>query len=200
MQKINFQNLPNTTTPLSAQNMNAIQDNAEAAINDVQTQVTNNKPQIITVGLTTDVSMSTSNTYTSISLNNINAQTSNCTFTLKSGSTSTVGNFAGVEIPTGITKIKASSLLQCTNTSGNSMYFINFLYRYRGGETSIIMRSLTSPLASSSTGLSALIPSFLIDVQEGDIIFMRPYKSNSSNSATVNSGTSRTFLTIESVE
>ena len=35
MQKINFQNLPSTTTPINATNLNAIQTNAETAINDV---------------------------------------------------------------------------------------------------------------------------------------------------------------------
>ena len=29
MQKINFQNLPNTTTPVNATNLNALQDNVE---------------------------------------------------------------------------------------------------------------------------------------------------------------------------
>ena len=37
MTKINFQNLPNTTTPLNATNMNAIQTNAETAINAIDT-------------------------------------------------------------------------------------------------------------------------------------------------------------------
>lgn len=35
MQKINFQNLPSTSTPINATNLNAIQSNAESAINDV---------------------------------------------------------------------------------------------------------------------------------------------------------------------
>lgn len=35
MQKINFQNLPSTTTPINATNLNAIQTNAETAINGV---------------------------------------------------------------------------------------------------------------------------------------------------------------------
>ena len=38
MQKINFQNLPSTTTPINATNLNAIQTNAETAINDVAAQ------------------------------------------------------------------------------------------------------------------------------------------------------------------
>ena len=40
MQKINFQNLPNTTTPLNATNMNQLQTNVENAINgDDQTWI-----------------------------------------------------------------------------------------------------------------------------------------------------------------
>ena len=35
MQKINFQNLPNTTTPVNATNLNQLQTNVENAINDV---------------------------------------------------------------------------------------------------------------------------------------------------------------------
>ena len=34
MQKINFQNLPNTTTPVNATNLNQLQTNIENAIND----------------------------------------------------------------------------------------------------------------------------------------------------------------------
>lgn len=40
MQKITFQNLPNTTTPINATNLNAIQTNAETAINDVAGDLT----------------------------------------------------------------------------------------------------------------------------------------------------------------
>ena len=39
MQKINFQNLPNTTTPINATNLNAIQTNTETAINGVASDV-----------------------------------------------------------------------------------------------------------------------------------------------------------------
>lgn len=35
MQKINFQNLPNTTTPVNATNLNNLQDNVEDAISDI---------------------------------------------------------------------------------------------------------------------------------------------------------------------
>lgn len=36
MQKINFQDLPNTTTPINATNLNAMQTNAETAINETK--------------------------------------------------------------------------------------------------------------------------------------------------------------------
>lgn len=39
MQKINFQNLPSTTTPINATNLNAIQTNAETAINNVASDI-----------------------------------------------------------------------------------------------------------------------------------------------------------------
>lgn len=39
MQKINFQNLPNTSTPLNATNLNLMQDNIESAIEDVESVI-----------------------------------------------------------------------------------------------------------------------------------------------------------------
>ena len=41
MQKITFQNLPSTTTPINATNLNAIQTNAETAINGVASDLSN---------------------------------------------------------------------------------------------------------------------------------------------------------------
>lgn len=41
MQKINFQNLPNTTTPVNATNLNAIQTNTENEINNINTILSN---------------------------------------------------------------------------------------------------------------------------------------------------------------
>ena len=37
MDKINFQNKPNTTTPINATNLNQLQDNVESAINETKT-------------------------------------------------------------------------------------------------------------------------------------------------------------------
>lgn len=55
MQKINFQNLPSTTTPINATNLNAIQSNAEDAINDLSNYVdgTNTMGNIIVESIST---------------------------------------------------------------------------------------------------------------------------------------------------
>ena len=55
MQKINFQNYPNTSTPLSAENMNLLQTNIENGISDsvdiISSTVENNLPKgNITIG------------------------------------------------------------------------------------------------------------------------------------------------------
>ena len=62
MQKINFQNLPDTTTPINATNLNAIQSNTETAINGVATDLTN-----YTNGTTAMGSIKT----TGVSINNV---------------------------------------------------------------------------------------------------------------------------------
>ena len=41
MQKITFQDLPSTSTPINATNLNAIQNNTETAINSVSTNLSN---------------------------------------------------------------------------------------------------------------------------------------------------------------
>lgn len=41
MDKINFQNLPGTETPINADNLNKLQDNVESAINEIDDKVKN---------------------------------------------------------------------------------------------------------------------------------------------------------------
>ena len=71
MQKINFQNLPNTTTPINATNLNAIQTNAETAINGVASDVSSVASDLS--GLSSDVSGLSSD------LSNVNSQLSSLT-------------------------------------------------------------------------------------------------------------------------
>lgn len=46
MEKIDFKDYPDTTTPINADNLNIIQDNAEISINEVDTKNTNLKNQV----------------------------------------------------------------------------------------------------------------------------------------------------------
>jgi hypothetical protein len=46
MEKIDFKDYPDTTTPINAENLNTIQDNAEISINEVDTKNTNLKNQV----------------------------------------------------------------------------------------------------------------------------------------------------------
>ena len=48
MEKIVFEDLPSTTTPLNASNLNKIQENAENAIEDIEKQITSINEKFIT--------------------------------------------------------------------------------------------------------------------------------------------------------
>lgn len=52
MNKINFENLPSTNTPINAQNLNAIQNNAETEINKLRNALINNKGTLTGTNLT----------------------------------------------------------------------------------------------------------------------------------------------------
>lgn len=61
MTKINFQNLPNTTTPIDDINLNLLQNNAEDYINETKTDLTANITKILkALGLDTDTYSSNS--------------------------------------------------------------------------------------------------------------------------------------------
>ena len=54
MQKINFENKPSTVSPINATNLNALQDNVEDAIDEVQTNVDNKQLNWVQVDWTGD--------------------------------------------------------------------------------------------------------------------------------------------------
>jgi hypothetical protein len=55
MQKINFENLPSTNTPINATNLNAIQDNTESAINSAINSVISTIASLISVDYLDDI-------------------------------------------------------------------------------------------------------------------------------------------------
>lgn len=54
MQKINFENKPSAVSPINATNLNALQDNVEDAIDEVQTSVDNKQLNWVQVDWTGD--------------------------------------------------------------------------------------------------------------------------------------------------
>lgn len=59
MQKINFENKPDTSSPINASNLNALQDNIEDAIDEVD----NKLPSIITFNKITNLNLNAGDTY-----------------------------------------------------------------------------------------------------------------------------------------
>lgn len=156
--------------------------------------------QVATAGLSSDVSMSTSSNYTTLTLNNIIDATSNSGMTLGSFTTTTTGAGAGIKIPAGISKVLVSGNIQYTNSSSGTMSFINYVYKYKASDGTVGIIARTISRADASQNVSCVVAPFVLSVAEGDIVFLRAYKGASGNAATVGSGISRTFLTVEGIE
>ncbi len=63
MNKINFQNLPNTTTPINSTNLNQMQDNTEDYVDETKTSINADITKLLTaLGLNVDT-YSSSSTY-----------------------------------------------------------------------------------------------------------------------------------------
>lgn len=170
MEKINFKNKGETgANPINANNLNLMQDNAENAINE-------NKPSVITVGLNSNIEI-TGNT--PIQLDKILSNAGN-KFTLQNG---------GIKIGAGVSKIKVSGcLLEEVNPAGlygcyickneiNLAHAINIGFNYIPVVNQMV-KTTCQPI--------------LVDVQEGDVIYLNAYANQSSFTATLQTYNGRT--------
>lgn len=178
MEKLNFKNKGETgAIPINANNLNLMQDNAENAINE-------NKPSVITVGLNSNIEI-TGNT--PIQLDKILSNAGN-KFTLQNG---------GIKIGAGVSKIKVSGcLLEEVNPAGlygcyickneiNLAHAINIGFNYIPVVNQMV-KTTCQPI--------------LVDVQEGDVIYLNAYANQSSFTATLQTYNGRTVnVTIEEV-
>lgn len=183
-------------------NVPAINKITSGNVNEIKNVVNTNWNirQVATVGLSADVSMSTSSQYTTLTLNSVIDATSNSNMTLESFTTTTTGAGAGIKIPAGITKVKVDANIQYTNSSSGAMSFINYVYKYKASDGTVNIIARTIGRAEASQNVSCVVAPFVLSVAEGDIIFLRAYKGTAGNAATVGSGISRTFLTVEGIE
>lgn len=178
MERINFRNKGETgAIPINADNLNLMQDNTENAINE-------NKPSVITVGLNSNIEI-TGNT--PIQLDKILSNAGN-KFTLQNG---------GIKIGAGVSKIKVSGcLLEEVNPAGlygcyickneiNLAHAINIGFNYIPVVNQMV-KTTCQPI--------------LVDVQEGDVIYLNAYANQSSFTATLQTYNGRTVnVTIEEV-
>lgn len=150
-----------------------------------------------------DTDMSTTLNYYNIGLGTVKAKigTKLTHATTQSQLPSTPANVYGVKVGKGVSKVKANSNMQFTNNNTTSdMYFVSYIYRFRpsSGTSEVMSRSIT-PSIAKTLSVSATNAPVIFDVEEGDIIYLRAFKSLSNGVASVNSE-SRTTLTVEVVE
>ena len=142
MEKIEFKDLPDTTTPLSASNLNTMQDNIEDEFNKKELEyiiATINAPQTIA-------------SETQVNLNDVARSQGN--FTLNNGK---------IIIGAGIHHVRASACMFVDNWAGGS-YYLWALLQLNNHNAS------TSINGSPSSFLSSSIPTTIFSVTEGDEI------------------------------
>lgn len=124
-------------------------------------------------------------------------------FTLASGTTTAGNTVHGIKIPSGVKKIEISSTATFQNNNSTStMYFVLYIYRLRNGASSIVSRYTSSDILAGRNSTVSITPFQWDDVQEGDIFFLRVYKSLTNGSVDFVGAEKemRTFLNIGYVE
>ena len=165
MQKINFQDLPSTATPINATNLNAIQENVENAIG-----------QYIMVGLAQETTITTTST-TKLPLDtNISSNGSQLTF----DSTNNC-----IVVGQGVSKIELSGMIYVFTIPTTDLVAI-YIYK-----NSSAYARFNNYLRDSYQ--SVAIPNVVMDVQQGDKIYI--YVNNSAQPTKYGGNVSGSYLT-----
>lgn len=117
--------------------------------------------------------------------------------------TTSSGTVKGILIPSGVKKINIGCYVSIVNNNNTSaMYFVVYVQRVRNGETSIVSRLSSTDIPAGGRISSAAIPPFDLEVQEGDLYYLRMYKSIASGICEIVGSASekRTFITAEAIE
>lgn len=180
MEKINFQDLPNTDTPINSKNLNQLQTNVENEINNLE--------KIIT---TKDI------LFAMPSQQEINGASAVIIFTKQSssiGSKLSIENGA-IKIGAGVNLIKVDAKIG--GQVGGTDLAAGFEIALRKNETKI-MGAQSSLNASAYNILECNLPSIILSVQEGDLIDLIAY---SLHKFVINSSyTAKSYITVEVIE
>lgn len=179
MDKINWINGQAGGTPLSAENLNQMQDNIENAINEVL-NIATEKNIITASGASGEIATSSSGT--KIALAN----------SVSVGSKLTLTNDGGIIIGSGITKVAISASTTYTSSTASQHNIV--IYKNSKSDANRVARMLFN--CSSDVGIQATIniPYQLINVSENDVLYL--YVSSSENK---NVSGAMTFMTVEAV-
>lgn len=112
-------------------------------------------------------------------------------------------NYKGIVVGSGVSKIKINATASFRNNNQTSpMYFVLYICRLRGETAEFISRmpTLEVPINGLTDGVS--ISPFDYEVQEGDLFYLRMYKSIANGNCNIvgNSTERRTYITAEVVE
>ena len=167
MEKIIFEDLPSTNTPLNAQNLNKIQDNVENEINFIK------EKNIITLGLNTDINL-TNDSWNDFYLDTVITQVGD----------KLINNNGQIRIGAGVSAIKVSLIAGIRRTISVASGI-----RIRKNTNSVAESFSTNSTNTDNQDTVSIIP-IALNVTEGDIIDIQAI-----NPMTVKA--LRTFLTIE---
>lgn len=169
-------------------------DDIKENVSGLQGEVDDLYPEVITIYNADEQSMLTTDNYDVIELPTVYSQHgSKLTIAKTTGLTQ---NASGVKIPAGYSRALVSAVAQFNNKNTTSdMYFVLYVQRCRNEAATILARSMT-PSVSKGLSASAAIPTIQLWVQEGDVLYLRAFKSISNGVAAVGAGV-RTYLTVE---
>lgn len=168
MEKIPFKDLPDTSTPYNAETFNLLQDNVENAIND---------KNIITASFSENYTLVNNSSYEVLFLNKAKIN----------GSAFSLQNDGGILIGEGVSKIKISFKCHYNSIiSPGSKWASAFVNNVA---TCAVCQQLSSRASLTSS-------TEMIDVQPGDIIYL---KVNGSNGDIIRADYTYSNITIEKV-
>ena len=158
MNKINFQNLPDTSTPLNASNMNQIQTNVETEITRLDSAIEQSKiPQIITATINRK-SFTISTSWGAVNLAPFDSYVSTTNkITLQNN---------GLKIGTGVSKILVSASMKA---SDNSSFPGDKIFQIAKNDVDVVENYLTNQGSWAPQTISPM----MIEVQENDIITLK---------------------------
>ncbi len=160
-----------------------------------------NQRQSITVCLSEEYTMSTSLNYEAIGIDKIISQ-AGTKFELAS-TTGLKTDVIGIKIPADIKQVLINSnMVFINNNETSEMYFTGYIYKTKadgssGTSGTLLGRSPTTTIVKG-TSATTCITSLQRDVEEGDVLYLRAYKSMASGKATIGTDV-RTYLTVQAV-